>query len=51
MLRGQNPETVFRSLMSQNPDFRQFWEQNKGKTFAQISQEHGIDPSIFGIQR
>lgn len=50
MVRGQKPETVFMDLMNQDPNFRQFWEQNKGKTFAQISQEHGVDPSIFGIR-
>lgn len=49
-LKGQNPETLFQDMMQNNQQFRQFYEQNKGKTFAQIAQEHGADPSMFGLR-
>ncbi|WP_298626419.1 hypothetical protein [uncultured Senegalimassilia sp.] len=42
-MRQQGPDAVFNSLMGSNPQFRQFVEQNRGKTPEQIAREHGID--------
>lgn len=47
MLRNGNPQQMFQSMMQNNPQFRQFVEQNKGKTPEQVAQEHGIDLSQF----
>ena len=47
MLQSGNPEQVFQQMMQNNPQFRQFVEQNKGKTPEQVAQEHGIDLSQF----
>lgn len=47
MLKGGNPEQIARQMMQSNPQFRQFVEQNKGKTPEQVAQEHGIDLSQF----
>lgn len=42
-MRRQGPEAVFGALMSSNPRFRQFVEQNRGKSPEQIARENGID--------
>lgn len=47
MLRTGNPEQIARQMMQSNPQFRQFVEQNKGKTPEQVAKEHGIDLSQF----
>lgn len=45
MLQSGNPEQMFQQMMQNNPQFRQFVEQNKGKTPEQVAREHGIDLS------
>lgn len=47
MLRSGNPEQIAQQMMQSNPQFRQFVEQNKGKTPEQVAREHGIDLSQF----
>lgn len=43
MLNGKNPDELFKQLMQNNPQFRQFYETNKDKTPEQIAKENGID--------
>ena len=43
MLNGKNPDELFKQLMQNNPQFRQFYEQNKDKSPEQIAKENGID--------
>ena len=43
MLRSGNPEQIAQNMLSNNPQFRQFIEMNKGKTPEQVAREHGID--------
>lgn len=43
MLNGKNPDELFKQLMQNNPQFRQFYESNKDKTPEQIAKENGID--------
>lgn len=38
-----NAGAVYNQLMQSNPQFKQFVEQNRGKSPAQIAQENGID--------
>lgn len=47
MLRSGNPEQIAQQMMQSNPHFRQFIEQNKGKTPDQVAREHGLDLSQF----
>ena len=47
MLRSGNPEQIAQQMMQSNPQFRQFVEENKGKTPEQVAREHGIDLSQF----
>lgn len=47
MLRSGNPDQIAQQMMQQNPQFRQFVEQNKGKTPEQVAREHGIDLNQF----
>lgn len=47
MLRTGNPDQIAQQMMQRNPQFRQFVEQNKGKTPEQVAREHGIDLSQF----
>lgn len=47
MLRSGNPEQIAQQMMQSNPQFRQFVEQNKGKTPEQVAKEHGIDLNQF----
>ena len=43
MLRSGNPEQIAQQMMQNNPQFRQFVEQNKGKTPEQVAKEYGLD--------
>lgn len=43
MLRSGNPEMIAQQMMQSNPQFRQFVEQNKGKTPEQVAREYGVD--------
>lgn len=47
MLRNGNPDQIAQQMMQSNSQFRQFVEQNKGKTPEQVAQEHGIDLNQF----
>jgi len=47
-----NPQQMAQSLLNSNPQFRQFVEQNKGKTPQQIASDYGIDyNSLLNILR
>lgn len=43
MVKNGNPEQIAKSLMQQNPQFRQFVEANRGKSPEQVARENGID--------
>ena len=43
MLKSGNPEQIAQQMMQSNPRFKQFMEQNKGKTPEQVAKENGID--------
>lgn len=43
MLKSGNPEQIAQQMMQSNPQFRQFVEQNKGKTPEQVAREYGVD--------
>lgn len=47
MLRHGNPEQIAQQMMQNNPQFRKFIEENKGKTPEQVAREHGIDLAQF----
>lgn len=47
MLQSGNPEQIAQQMIQNNPQFRQFVEQNKGKTPEQVARENGIDLSQF----
>jgi signal-transduction protein with cAMP-binding, CBS, and nucleotidyltransferase domain len=50
MLTGKDPNAVFQQMMSTNPKFAQFVQENKGKSAEQIAQEHGIDlPTVIKL--
>ena len=42
-LKNGNPEAIAQKMLNDNPNFRAFMEQNKGKTPEQVAQENGID--------
>ena len=42
-LANGSPQAAFSMLMNNNPQFRQFVQQNQGKSPEQIAQENGID--------
>ena len=41
--KRNNPNNMFSNMLNSNPQFRQFIEENKGKSPEQIAKEHGID--------
>lgn len=43
ILKSGNPEQIAQQMMQSNPRFKQFIEQNKGKTPEQVAREHGFD--------
>lgn len=46
--RGRRPaNTMFDTMMAQNPQFRDFVARNKDKTPEQICKDYGIDPKIL----
>lgn len=45
MLKTGNPEQIAQQMMQSNPRFKQFMEQNKGKSPEQVARENGIDLS------
>lgn len=45
MLKSGNPEQIAQQMMKSNPRFKQFVEQNKGKSPEQVARENGIDLS------
>jgi hypothetical protein len=52
MLRSGNPDQIAQQMMQNNPQFRQFVEQNKGKTPQQVAQENGFDLNqIMGMMK
>lgn len=38
-----NPNAVMQNLLMTNPQFKQFYEQNKNKPIEQIARENNID--------
>lgn len=42
-----NPQGMLANMMRSNPQFRQFVEQNRGKSPEQIAEAYGIDPSLL----
>lgn len=45
MLKSGNPTQIAQTMMQNNPQFRQFVQQHKGKTPDQVARELGIDLS------
>lgn len=43
MLKSENPDQIAQQMMQSNPQFRQFVEQNKGKTPEQVAKEYGFN--------
>ena len=43
MVTSGNPAVMFQNLMNTNPQFKQFVQENQGKTIEQIAQNYGID--------
>lgn len=46
-LKSGNGEQIFNGLMQNNPQFRAFMEQNKGKTPEQVAKENGVDLNAY----
>lgn len=42
-----NPNAVVTQLLKVNPQFANFYNQNKGKNIEQICEENGVDYSAF----
>lgn len=42
-MAGGNPQAAFNMLMQQNPQFKQFVQQNRGKSPEEIARAYGID--------
>lgn len=43
ILKGKDPDQVITQMLRSNPQFRQFYDENKGKSPEQIAREHGLD--------
>lgn len=46
-IAGGNPNAAYNLLMQSNPRFRQFVDENRGKTPEQIAREHGINMGLI----
>lgn len=47
MITGKDPDEFFNELLRDDPKFRKFYEDNKGKTPEQIAKENGIDINLL----
>lgn len=47
MLKSGNPQQIAQNLIMQNPQFKSFIEQNKGKNPEQVAHEYGFDLNGF----
>lgn len=47
MLEGKNADELYNSMLQNNPQFKAFVEQNKGKSIEQIAKENGINPQLL----
>lgn len=47
MLEGKNADELYNNMIQNNPQFKDFVEQNKGKSIEQIAKENGINPNIL----
>lgn len=43
VFKSGNPDAIVQQMMQNNPQFRKFMEDNKGKSPEQIASEHGIN--------
>lgn len=46
LLKG-NPDAVFKDMISNNPQFADFVNKNRGKSAEQIAKEYGVDISAL----
>ena len=51
MLSGRNPNEIFENMLNSNPQFREFYNANNGKTPEQIADAYGIDRSVLDMLR
>ena len=51
MLSGRNPNEIFENMLNSNPQFREFYNANKGKTPEQIADAYGIGTSVLDMLR
>lgn len=47
MLEGKNADELYNNMLQNNPQFKAFVEQNKGKSIEQIAKENGINPQLL----
>ena len=47
LLKSKNPNEVFNQMLQNNPQFRDFVDNNKGKSVEQIAREHNIDMNLL----
>ncbi len=47
MMQGRNADQLYNELLQNNEQFRQFVQQNQGKSVEQVAQEHGINPQLL----
>ncbi len=43
ILKNGNPNAIYNQMLNNDPQFRSFVDQNKGKTPEQIAEDYGID--------
>ena len=47
LMSGKNPQDVYNYMLSNNPQFRQFIEENKGKSLEDIALAYDIDLDLI----
>lgn len=46
-LKGKNINDVALNMLNTNPQFKQFYEENKNKTIEEVAKNNGIDLSLI----
>ena len=48
-LKGRDPNAMMQELMQSNPQFKQFVQDNQGKSAEEIVRNYGINPAILDL--
>ena len=49
MNKPMSADEIFNEMMKSNPKFKDFVEQNKGKSVEEIAKAYGLNPALLSL--